>query len=92
MIHNDRRAVTVLPIPCMAVDQHASSPHHLSGQSGTLRPADNARAWHHRRTGAQCGAIPVTTYRVSRARTKEKKGPATLKDFLSLSFSSFLLL
>ena len=43
-----------------------------------------------RRTGAQRGAVPVTTGRVSEAHTKERKGLATLKDFLSLSFFSFL--
>ena len=43
-----------------------------------------------KRAGARRGAVSVTTGHVSGARTKEKKGPTTLKDFLSLSFSSFL--
>jgi len=43
-------------------------------------------------TGAWHGAVPVATGHVSGVCTKETKGPATLKDFLSLSFFSFLLL
>ena len=88
--HSDGRMVTMLPTPCTAADQHADSPRCPPRRSGTSCPADSARAWHHRRTGARCGAVSVITYRVSRAHTKEKKGPMILKDFLSLSFSSFL--
>ena len=43
-----------------------------------------------RRTCARRGAVPVTISHVSGACTKERKGPATLKDFLSLSFFSCL--
>ena len=43
-----------------------------------------------RRTRTLRGAVPITTGYVSGARTKERKGPTTLKDFLSLSFFSFL--
>ena len=88
--NSDGRVVTMLPTPCMAADLHAGSPRRPLGQNGTSQPADNAGAWHQQRIGARHGAISITICSVSGTRIKEKKGPATLKDFLSLSFSSFL--
>ena len=43
-----------------------------------------------KRAGARRGAVSITTGHVSGACTKERKGPTTLNDFLSLSFFSFL--
>ena len=77
--------VTMLPTPCTAADQHASSSRRLPGRNGTPRPADNAGAWHQRRTGAWRGASPVTICSVGGTRIKEKKGPTVLEDFLSLA-------
>ena len=77
--------VTMLPTPCTAANQHAGSLRHPPGQNGTLRPADNARAWHQQRIGARRGAIPVTIYSVGGTCIKEKKGSAVQKAFLSLA-------
>ena len=82
--NSDGRVVTMLPTPCTAADQHVGLPRRPPGRNGTSRPADNARAWHQRRIGARCGAVPVTIYSVSGTHTKEKKGPAVLEAFLSL--------
>ena len=75
----------MLSTPCTAADQHAGSPRHPLGRNGTSRPADNARAWHQRRTGAPCGVIPVTICSVGGTRIKEKNGPTVLEAFLSLA-------
>ena len=81
---SDGRVVTMLPTPSTAADQHAGSPRHPPGRNGTSQLADNAGAWHQRRTGARRGAVPVTICSVGGTRTKKKKGPAVLKVFLSL--------
>ena len=82
--NSDERVVTVLPTPCTAADQHAGSPRHPPGRNGTSRPADNAGAWHQRRTGTRRGAVRVTICSVDGTRTKEKKHLAVLEAFLSL--------
>ena len=86
--HSNGRTVIVLPTPCMATDQHAGLPRCPQGWNGTWQPTDNARTWHHQRTGLRHGAIPITACSVGGTCTKEKKGPATMKDVLSLRFSS----
>ena len=35
IIHNNGRAITVLPAPCMAADQHPGPPHRPLGWDGT---------------------------------------------------------
>ena len=88
--NSDRRVVTMPPTPCTAANQHAGSLRRPPGQNGMLRPADNAGAWHQRRTGARRGAVPVTICSVDGTRIKEKKDPAVLEAFVSLLFSLFL--
>ena len=75
----------MLPTLCTVADQHAGSPRRLPGRIGTSRPADNAGAWHQRRTGTPCGAIPITICSVGWTHIKEKKGPVVLEAFLSLA-------
>ena len=75
----------MLPTPYTAADQCAGSSRRPPGRSGTSRAANNARAWHHRWTGAQRGAIPITICSVGETYTKEKKGLAVLEAFLSLA-------
>ena len=66
---------------------------HRTARRGRIKRYDPLTTPGHgiiRWTGAWRGVVPVTTGRVSGVYTKERKGPATLKDFLSLLFFSFL--
>ena len=75
----------MLPTPSMVTDQHVGSPCRPPRRNGMSRPADNARVWHQRRTGARRGAIPVTICSVGGTHIKEKKGSVVLEAFLSLA-------
>jgi hypothetical protein len=73
------------------------------GGMGCDNPLDNVRTWHHQRTRrpaqpcqgqqtcARCGAVPVTACHVSGAHIEEKEDPASMKEFLCVSFFSLLL-